>query len=230
MKLACFTLTYWKDQADANSKSLELRDWKAHIEKMLKPDVMYIACGTKSEPVFSPIDVPVINSGVEYTVPYDAIYWCYSLCAENAGMWHALLNTDCDILGQIATDCFIKDDLLPILEEFNKRPELVCAPSWASFVEDAAIFYKRSALVKYLNMRIRPNLIAERRQPPLMTEQEKAQIFRGQWWNPWPNIVTMRQEWYVGVKDPIPDERVLSEKWPIVLRPSETIKKLYRSE
>jgi hypothetical protein len=226
MKIACFTLTYWTNPDNAKNKAPELEAWKKQVEKNLRPDVIYLACGTKSDPALKPIDLPVINAEVVCTKPYDVFNWCYALCAESAGMWYALLNTDCDVVVNIASDCVLNTDLRDLAQKFMERPELVCAPTWGDkWLEDAAVLYKRQGLTKFLNGRLRPNLSEGNEK--LLTEMEKAHIFNGYWWNPWPNIPAMRQEYGIPHEKVVEDSRVISENWPIILRPSPTIRKRY---
>lgn len=230
-KIACFSLTYWANRAHADLLSGELIEWKKRVQGILLPDWLYLACGTKIDSGYNPINVPIVNAEVTYTKSHDVTYWAYSFCAETAGMWYAILNTDCDIVAQIATDCLINFDVASKLNEFATRSDLVLAPSWFGFVDDAIIFYKREAIVKFLNERRRGNLIEAKDCSimPLLSEHEKTEIFKGRWWNPWPGIITMRQEYGISDRQPIPDDRVVSENWPIVLRPSPYIKGKYNA-
>lgn len=229
MRVACFTLVHWKNADDAQFKSAEIQGWSSLVDRILQPDVKYVACGTYSDPALCPIQCPVVNSGVEYTRGHDVRYWGYSFPAETAGLWHFILNTNCDVVMQMATDTVTKVNVRECAEKLMASDKLICAPSWAGVVEDAIIIYKRQGVVKFLNQRLRANLVEREKatEEPMLAEQEKARIFDGQWLNLWPERQTMRQEWGIPDRSPFPDELVITENWPFVLRPSPEIRKRY---
>lgn len=230
MKIAVYSLTYWYTEAEAASKKAELETWYASISHSIKPNFVWLVSGTYSDPAHSPVPyIPLINTGIEKTHGNDFLYWSYANLAHTHGIYNALLNTNCDICAQISTDSVINIDLRPILEEFFERPELVMAPAWNRWIEDAAIFYKRSGMLKYISSRKRPILVKPDTIPaPLKTEEEALEIFDGLWWNPWPEYPLMRQEHGYAQRYPdsftmFPSEEVIAKKWPIVIRPAPDI-------
>jgi hypothetical protein len=229
MKIACFTLTYWNDAKTAAAIADELRAWVAEVRGGFRPDYLYMCSGTYSDPKFNPLpDVPLINAEVVYRGPKDFTHNCYALCAEEAGLWYALLNTDADVVVQMCTDSIVNEDMRPLLDNFMARPELVCAPAWCrSYLDDAFVFYKRNAVVKYLNGRLRANLMDVESGEQLITEDEKTRIFKGEWWNPWPANDNMRQDWNVG-SCAVDSAHICRFNWPVVIRPAPDVTKFFK--
>lgn len=221
MKIAVYSLTYWYTEAEAKSKKKELEAWERSIRRSINPDYMWLVSGTYSDPAFNPVPhVPLINTGIKKTHGNDFLYWSYANLAHTLGIYNALLNTDCDLCAQFSTDSIINIDYKPFLDAFMNRPELVMAPGWCGNIEDAAIFYKREGLLEYTSKRRRPILVEPGTQPPpLMTEQEALEIFKGKWWNPWPEHCNFRQEYRYAQTKP----SNLCASWPIVIRPAPDI-------
>lgn len=226
MKIAVYSLTYWYSKAEAESKGDELYRWVRSMRYSINPDYMWLVSGTYSDPSFNPVYIPLINTGIAKTHGNDFQYWSYANLAHTFGLYHALLNTDCDLCAQFSTDSVINVDYTPILEEFMRRDELVCAPSWNNVIEDAAIFYKREGMLKYISSRLRPILVEPGAVPaPMFTEVEALEIFKDTWWNPWPHIKSMRQEYgFEQYGIPMwPSSKVIEEDWPMVIRPAPDI-------
>lgn len=219
MKLAAFSLTYWNTEADANRLADELRNWEQEVLRASYAEYRFLAAGTHCNPAYNPTGLRLIQADLPYTHPHDYKYWCYAAAAETAGMWYALLNTDADVIMQICTDCIINCDLRAVAEELMSRPELIAAPVWCTLVEDAFCLYKREALQKFLHQRLRANLIPPGQGDPPITEQEKTDIFRGQWWNPWPERTILRQDWKVGSCH-VDGATIIQQNWPVIIRPA----------
>lgn len=230
MKIAVYSLTYWYTEAEAQSKKTELENWLSSIDNSIKPDYVFLVSGTYSDPSFNPLPgIPLINTGIAKTHGNDFLYWSYANLAHTFGIYNALINTDCDVCAQFSTDSVININYRPILEEFMKRPELVCAPGWHYWIEDAAIFYKREGMLKYVSQRRRPCMMEPSDNKTIMTtESEAKEIFDGRWWNPWPEFRTLRQEYGYAQQYPdtfhmFPSEQVIAEDWPLVIRPAPDI-------
>lgn len=215
MKIVCFTMSWWDNLNDFNNIRKELNFWKYSVESYLNPVGKFIACGTYSDPQISDLGVPIVNAHVKKTLPHDPYFWNYALCAETAGMYYALFNYDFDILAQVCSDSIINSNVLALCEEFMARPETVMAPRWWYGIEDAFVFYKKDAVVKYLNTNNIRHLTAPGSEPqPESSEYVKAAMFGEEWWKIWPE----RENWRM--EGSLPSEPVITNNWPFVIRPT----------
>ncbi len=225
MRILAFTTTFWHSREDADSKRdglFGLQACRDRIVTFLRPVEYFLACGTWSEPLWSPlsITVPVINSGVDYTKPYDHWHWQYDACAYMAAMAYALNRRDWDLLVALDNDVLIGDvNFDALLREFMQRPEEFLTPDWHGRPGGPFHAIKRSGAVRWLHMRRRANLIepAPGDPLPLLIEDELGVIFAGRWWNPWPHLPTMRQDY--GLHNPRPEREPLDQRWPFVRCP-----------
>ncbi len=228
MRLANFLTANWRDAAEAQAKGeglFGLREWLERTTYLFSPAFSFVACGTWSDPDFSPLpaSVPIVNSGVEFTRVYDHFYWMYDACAYTAALAYVLNRRDWDLLVTLDNDVLVGDvDFQALLTEFMGRPETYLTPAWCRRPGGPFIALKREGAVRWQHMRRRANLIEEPTDPPpLLIEEELGAIFKGRWWNPWPEIATMRQDY--GEDDPRPTREPLDQNWPFVRLPDPAI-------
>ncbi len=234
MRIGCFLTTFWHDAADAKAKfdgPLGIHAWYANVTLLFQPSFTFLACGTWSDPDYNqlPIGVPVVNSGVPYTKPYDHYLWQYDACAYMAAMAYALNRRDWDLLVSIDNDALIGAvDFDALLKEFIQRSAVMLTPAWCGRPGGPFHAIKREGAVRWMHMRQRGNLIdGPASGATLLIEEELASIFKGRWWNPWPKIPTMRQDY--GLPDARPAREPLDQNWPFVRMPDQSIIEEYRA-
>ena len=222
LRIWAFVTTHWNDAADAARKGeppLGLKLWHQRVQRYLSPEHCFLACGTWSEPSFSPlpIAVNVVNAGIPLGTPYNVWYTQLASCAFTAAMAYALRHSDkWDLLACLDTDILLGAvDFNMLIREFVHRSEIMLAQAWGSGIGGAFYVWKPAGAVRFLHGRLRANII----EPPMLLEDELAAIYKGCFWNPWPGCKTMRQDF--GLSDPRPDSEAML--WPFVGRPSPTI-------
>lgn len=234
MRCHVFLTAFWHSAEDARTKGegpFGIKAWYATVTRLFAPTHTFLACGSWSDPASSPLPstVPVINSGVSFTRGYDHRYWMYDGCAYMAAMAYALNRRDWDLLLALDNDVLVGAvDFPALLSEFMARPEVLLTPSWCGRPGGPFHALKREGAVRWLHMRRRGNLIEEPTDPePQLIEEELRDIFKGHWWNPWPGIETMRQDY--GQSNPSPRDRPLKQHWPFVRLPDPAMVDSYRA-
>lgn len=229
--LVC-ALAYWRSAEQVAAIAPALRRWRAMVSWRFQTGRLFLASGTQSDPELNPIreDAPLVSARVPYTKPYSVYGWCYGLCAIQAALTFADDAEPWDVFAMVDTDLVITDhfDWPALSAEFMARSETVMSPAWAGGpCMGSFIFLKPPAVTKWLNGRLRPNLCAEEPKP-MLCEPEAAAIFGPDWWNPWPQFKTIRQEWGMEGFTPVHDED--ARMWPAICRPSPAMRALFESQ
>ncbi len=233
MRLWAWTMSYWNDAAGAAAMGeglFGLHAWYDRVLLYLKPVHCFVACGTWSDPKLSPLweAAATVNAGVPVGVPYDVHQ--LSLCAWTAAMAYALNHLDeWDLLACLDTDALIGAvDFDAFIREFLKRDEILLSPAWGDGVGGPFLVWKPEGAVRMLHRRLRANLIDPPTDPkapkPPLPEDEMAAIYKGLWWNPWPQFSKLRQDY--GQTDPVRDN-VSVLTWPFVRFPDPAIVEEY---
>ena len=213
MNIIAFTSSYWDDERSAKRPDLHdplfgLRAWRDKVDYLFKPFHKFITCGTWSEPQFSPIgkDVEIINAGLPVGIPYHHLRHQYCMGAFTSAMAHVLNRNDWDFVVMLDTDCLIGAvDFPSLFKEFDQRPEIIVSNSWCGTPSGPFAIYKREACVRFLHHRLQGNCVLNESSPDLMlAEYEIGKIYEGLWWNPWPEINNVRQDYSVNPNDPSP--------------------------
>ena len=231
MRIVAYCNSFWNTADEAKAKMtgpLGLFNWELHVEHLLSPVRKFIACGTWSEPDHC-LPFTVINSGADCTRPYNCWWWQYAACAFTAGMAHAVTKRDWDLLFFLDTDTLVGAvDLKAILTEFLDRPELLLAPQWMGRPDLGFSAMKREAASMWLHERWRPNLIRDQwpnGELPMLLEDEWKAIYGAVWWNPWPELGSIRQGYGVDQNCQSRNAEVMG--WPLVERPHPDVIELY---
>ena len=239
MRIIAFTMSYWDNEEQARRAGELLVPWKETVDKWLKPVSAFIACGTWSEPALSPLgpEVPVINADAVKDRPYDVVWHNYSLCSFGAAFHYALSHAYWDLLAILDTETLIGNvNFEKLLGEFLERPELHLNEDWHGRPGGPFQVWKREGASRWLNYRQRANFIPkpevkEGQEPPaepMLQEYEMGVIFKDLWWNPWPEIPTMRQDHGEDSEKYVTPEDTL--KWPFVRKPHPSIVERYLNE
>lgn len=226
MRIIAFTMGYWNNEGHAKDQAhgmFGLIEWHKRVVRFLDPMGLFIACGTVSNPDFNPLNdrgVLTVNSGQKDVGGYDVYYNQYSLCAWMAAMAYACNRQDWDLLCILDTDCLVGAvDFDLLFREFMEREELMLSPQWFDRPGGPFYAFKPDGAAWYLHRRLRANMIASGGQEPMLQENEMATIFGNKWWNPWPDIQSMRQD-YPQRQPADPRECLV---WPFVRFPHPSI-------
>lgn len=235
MTSIAFVTSFWDDAEDARKKGegpFGLKSWRERIQHYFSPDHIFIAAGTWSDPKFSPLpyEVPVINSGVEKIGDYDPWYNQYSACAYTAAYAYALNIPGWDICINLDNEILVGAvDFDSLLTEFMQREEELLEADWHGR-PGGMMFLKRKGASRFLHERRRANIIENRSgQKPMLVEDEIGEIFKGRWWNPWPHIQSIRQDFK---RHPQDAQKRIPEvfDWPFVSEPHPQIVERYIEE
>jgi len=227
MRLFVFTMAWWESHEHAWAQAPVLNKWLSDVQYYFKPWHVFVACGTWSDPIHSPLPnyVPTINGGVKKDRPYNAVWWNYAGSAISAALAYSLTRCDWDAVIMHDTDALIGAvDFDALLKDFLERPETFLCSQWYGRPGGGSITaWKPAAAVKWLNQRRRANLIehAEGDPVPMLLEDEMGEIYKGEWWNPWPQFQTMRQDF--GWPSAAPEMEPLEKAWPFVRLPHPSI-------
>lgn len=226
MNIICGCFSYWNSAEEAEKKAVELTEWCQRVDYLFRPTHKFIACGSYSDPMFNPVsECTIVNSGVPYTKGYDVFYWQYSLCAKTAACWH-VINMEWDLFIMLDSDTvFGTIDLHSLVSYFTKLDKNILAAQWGSGgLEMIFSVWKREAVMRYLHMRRRPNLVEDITMQVDLPEYEEAEIFGGHWYNPWPSIKSFRQDY--GYSHSFRDDREVIDL-PFVRLPSPAIREVF---
>jgi len=229
MKILAFCTSWWDNPLEASQRGdgmYGLKAWYARVQQFLGPCECFIACGTWSDPAYSPLSswVQIINSGVTRTKPYEVVWWNYAGCAMTAALAYALNRNDWDLLICLDTDVLIGAvDFPALLTEFVSRPELMLNQDWHGRPGGSFIVLKREGASLYQHGRLRGNLVEKPdtlKYPdwePILIEDEWGLIFKDRWWSPWPQFKTMRQDYGQDAEKYVKPEETM--QWPFVRLP-----------
>ena len=227
MRIIAFNTTFWDSAEDAAAKfsgPFGLHQWWNSTHMLLQPQHVFLACGTWSNPRWNELKrngVELVNSGVSKDRDYDIYWWQYSGCAYTAAMAYALNRGGWDLLVQLDNDILIGAvDFNAVLREFLDRPESFLSPAWSGSPGGPFMAWKPIGAVQYLHQRRRANLIdrdEDKQGEALLLEHEKREIYRDNWWNPWPQFKTMRQDHGLADNPRIPNSEAM--EWPFIRLP-----------
>ncbi len=225
MRIAVFTMAYWDNPAQAKAQSDVLNQWAFDVRHYYNPRYAFVASGTWSDPLLSPLysAVPVVNAGAVKDRPYDAMLWSYFGAALTAALCYALNRRDWDMLILHDTDMLVGAvDFDALLHEFMSRKETFLCADWHGRPCGGSItVWKPAAASRWLNHRMRPNFYDTPPAAPMLLEDEMGYIFEGQWWNPWPHLATMRQDY--GHPNAVLGREPIEKAWPFVRLPDPSI-------
>lgn len=221
MRIAAFTLSYWGNSETAQSLHNQLAYWNDHVNRIVKPVYSFIASGTYSDQALCPIGAKVINAFVPFAGHY-SVDNNYALAGEEAALWHIITETDCTHAFYLCGDGVVGFNVREYADKLDMTGNMIVAPNWLTFIDDACYLMSRAGIVYYLNHRLRPN-IAPEGSCGMMSEDEKSRIFNGRWICPHTvknhcraDAIEMRNNTFDDVKD-----------WPVLIRANPELREQY---
>lgn len=229
MRFISFLTSHWNNPGEFLLKwkgEFGIEAWCDKSDDLFPECRKVIACGTWSESIDAlPLvaaNCEVFNAGIVSKIPYDIFYWQYCGAAATAGFVHCLNRRGWDMLVWLDNDCLVGSvDFDALLREFWERPELMMSCGWHGMPGGPFMAWKREALERVAYANPYPSLILDRTKPlpkETLLEGKWGELFRGAWWNPWPDIVTMRMD-YPG-KPARETDFNEAMKWPFVRQPA----------
>lgn len=206
-----FTTTHWCRESIGSPRIIDpvfgLGAWYRRVKYLFSPIHTFLACGNWSDPFMNPLPgVSVVNAGLHSCIKYDLFRSQLCMAAYTAAMAYVLNRSHWDLVVLLDTDCLVGAvDFPKLIDEFVRRPEIILTNSWNDAPAGPCVILKREGCVRLLHHRIQGNIVLGDSSPNLMLgEFEMKAIFEGKWWNPWPEIKTVRQDFYVNPNDPNP--------------------------
>ena len=224
VKITVFSSILWKTPEEAEGFRPELVRWVRELRRAIGECDKFLVSGTWSDPSLCPINVPVVNAGVEFTVPITFGLWDYAVCAGTAGFWYAFFKKDWDVLLYTDTTVLINCDLMGHLNRFLTSGKMIMAGNWVKIIDNGFAAYTRRGVVHYLHRRQKANL-ETRRDHEMLNEDEMTRIFpESEWLNPWPDVFTrVDHPWFKYT--PEQEDRLMN--LPVITKPTPRMVELH---
>lgn len=255
MRLLVWTTSWWNSQAEFDLKyegtellkvdertatqifqyhpdykgRFGLKSWFSNAIRWFPEQRYIVACGTWSDPDYSRFGrmVKIINSGALPNHPYTGS-WNYAMCAFTGMMAYALNLNDWDLMVMLDGDVlFGALDWNSLLREFASRDTEVMGTDWHGR-PGYLMAWKRSAAIRFLHQRLRPNLSETFSEGMELPEDELGRMYEGKLWNLWPDLVTVRQDYGHEAEKYINPQDTLT--WPMIRLPHPSIIEQYERE
>ena len=211
MKIIVFGTTNWDSEEQFNldckicNKKEQLYEWYNRAFKFItNPYKVFITAGSESNTDINPLPVDLFQIGFKKTIRHSNQNNYFRL-ALMTGVWKTLLEyPDFDLLIHIQCNYLLGKDFGPLLSEFMQREEQLMALNFKSalpagmqaknnncFIETGFMALKRPAAQIYVAAGMRQ--CCDPDPYPLSCEEEAYTMFANSWWNPIPDILTIRQ-------------------------------------
>lgn len=200
MNILVYGVHHWGDNPLPKKELAHLKEWKERIYHYIPGAQIFIATGNYSDPQKSPhpANVKIVQNDLPFLDKY-SIQVNYFRNGLTTGIWHALLNEkQWDILLHIQPRVLLGTSMLSYLETFLKNDTYqVIAPchhcSYGTEIEISFFGMKRAAAQKLVTAGLRQSIEQKNTVSTISCEQEALLLFKDQWYNPWPEVLTTRQ-------------------------------------
>jgi len=207
MKILVYGVTHWDGPEDFNKTCCIVHDkrrthieWYNRVCTFIPNADVFLTTGTYSDPRLNPLPVELIQ------IPFKKVfkYTHQNNFFRNGfmtGIWKALLDCpDFDLLIHCQVTRYLGTDLSGYLQEFMNRPEQLFSIRFTSGfnkqldvkgIDVGFMAMKKNAALMYAVGGLRQSCD---RSPFVMNCEEEAYLmFKTSWWNPWPQIPTVKQ-------------------------------------
>ena len=197
MNVLVYGVTNWDNKSQAERQTKSLTEWYNRTTKYVDYSDIFLTSGSYSDPEYNPLDVPLIQNGLQHTRDYGR-GWNYFRNGFITGIWYALFKQDWDVLLHNQCRMFLGEDMNDKLERFHDRPELIMAPKFSNIacvaVEVGCVAMKREAAVKIISESRRPSLSYDD-YSVMNCEDELLDIFEDSWYDPFNIRTTRKKDW-----------------------------------
>lgn len=208
MKVIIFGATHWEKEEEFLRETYNtgeiLIEWYSRVFKYLpQSHKMFLTSGTSIDSKFNPLPIELIQTDFRKTIRHSNQN-NYLKLAILTGIWKSILDyTDFDLLIHIQTNRFIGKNFINWIEEFMKREEQLMAFNLSSslleedkqtekLIDLGFMAMKKPAALIYAIAGLRQ--CCESNPFPITCEGEAFRLFQNSWWNPLPEMATMRQK------------------------------------
>lgn len=210
MKIVVFGVTHWDNEEEflpscSNcNKGTMLIEWYNRVFNFIpNPHKVFLAAGSESNPALNPLPIDLYQIYFKKIFPYSNQNLYFRL-GFMTGIWKALLDfPDFDLLIHVQCARYLGKDLTPYLKEFLQRDEQVMAFNLKSQIPEVAgeqtwevmdvgfMAMKKPAALMYAATGYRQS--CDPNANVIAVEDEALLMFKDSWWNPFPEIPTIRQ-------------------------------------
>ena len=205
MKLLVYGVGNWDSQEQAEILKPEYNEWLDRVRAFLGDPEIFLSAGSYSDPKFNPLNIELVQLNIPKTKNVD-VNWNYFRVGFMTGIYHALFNPGWDLLVHCQCRTLIGKDIIPILNDFLKTSDLICAPKWTAShgisVEVGFMAMKPDAVKKYATSALRQSLTEANIESDneLNVEKECYKMFMNSWYDPFPEIFSTRKRsagWHI---------------------------------
>jgi len=227
MKVILFSSIHFLGKDHNYPLFCDVNDWQARAVTAFdeQPRIFIIERGSYTINPF-PIECELIYARIPDSKPYHCKNWSYGVAAFHSGL-HYVMQQEFDLCVFLFTDTVLGVPLQGIADEFMTRPEAICGPQWHDRLDTNCMLLKPEAInnilysVPFMPLaKLGPNL--------LYYESALSLIFAGRWWNPWPEIRTIRQEY--GTPEVFKGKESEMMDWPMLTKASPDVTRNYRAK
>lgn len=207
MKILVYGVTHWHGPQDfkkkcciVHDKQLIHQEWYNRVSTFIPNSEIFLTTGTYSDPSLNPLPVELVQIPFRKMIEY-SLQNNFFRNGFMTGIWKALLDhPDFDLLIHCQITRYIGVDLTSYIQEFMSRPEQLFSIRFTSGfkkqldvrgIDVGFMAMKRNAALMYAVGGLRQSCDASFY--PLNCEEEAYLMFKDSWWNPWPNIPTVKQ-------------------------------------
>lgn len=195
MKIVLFTIVNWDCQEEADQLKPILEDWNIRSSRYFKPSYKYIIAGSWSNPIYNPLpEITLLQSGFEKQffpkIPIN--YWkCGLMCA----LHHFLsMSNSWDIVVYYHYCLLTSIDFTKICDTFKNSQKSMCAINrvtpYGTVMDTGLMIMKKSAVQKWI-LQSSAGFSYTKSGTQMTTEEEAQNIFEGDIYNPFPEIISM---------------------------------------
>lgn len=225
MKILAFSTVYFPDARSARSQFADIADWRERaISAMPECPRLFLVDGEQGAN-HAPLWCECIQAGAVHSAPYHCRDWSYAAAAYQTG-WHYAMQMGFHLCAFLAADAVLGVDLRAVIDEFMARPEVLCGPAWFDKVETHFMLMKPAAVQDALFSLPFTPLPKFPARNAMYYEEALGLLFAGRWWDPWPNVRTIREEYQTPEFIRGHDEEKI--KWPMLAKGSPATIQAYR--
>lgn len=224
MKIILFSSIHIRNRLHEKVLFFDVWDWKKRAYSAFKeqPDMLLVERAVDRNMRLA--GVRCITAGIPDSLPYHCKDFSYGVAAFHAGL-HYVIQRKFELCVFLFADAVLGVPLDDIAAEFMSRPEAICGPQWHGSIDTQLMLLKKEAIIDLLySIPFVP--LCKAGSNHMYYEHALSLVFHGRWWNPWPAVRTVRQEW--GTPELFQGSESEMMAWPILTKASPKMIEKYR--